>query len=186
MAVTAPGLHTQVRITRDEFEAAARARIADTLGALDRAVAGAGPELSALAGVLLVGGTSRIPVVSEEVGRHTGRPTLLDADLKLVVALGAVGGSTVMATTKNTDAIDTNDGETANCGIARVEGPDHRRRASRGQGVRAARGRDHEGPEEGSEGRRVHQHRPRRRPRRRGCRRSSRRIRRDTSARRRR
>ena len=114
ISITAPGLHTQVRITRDEFEAAARARIADTLGALDRAVAGASVEMSALAGVLLVGGSSRIPVVSEEVGRHSGRPTLLDADLKLVVALGAVGGSAVMATTKNTDSVDTNDTEAAN------------------------------------------------------------------------
>src|SRR5262249_41685873 len=99
IAVAVPGLQTQVRITRSEFESDVRARVGDTLGALDRAIANAHTETAALAGVLLVGGSSRIPVVGEEVARHTGRPNLVDADLKLVVALGAAGGSTVMATT---------------------------------------------------------------------------------------
>jgi len=108
--VALPGLHTEVRITRDEFEATARARIADTLGALDRTIAAAAVEPSALAGVLLVGGSSRIPIVAEEVGRRIGRPTLLDADPKLVVALGAAGGSTVMSPTKKADPADPAEG----------------------------------------------------------------------------
>ena len=108
--VALPGLHTEVRLTRDELEAAARSRIADTLGALDRAIADAGIAPPALAGVLLVGGSSRIPVVAEEVGRRTGRPTLLDADPKLVVALGAAGGSTVMSPNKNNEPIDPAEG----------------------------------------------------------------------------
>jgi actin-like ATPase involved in cell morphogenesis len=108
--VALPGLHTEVRITRDEFEAAARSRVADTLGALDRAIADAAVDPSTLAGVLLVGGSSRIPVVAEEVGRRTGRPTLLDADPKLVVALGAAGGSTVMTPTRNTGPADAAEG----------------------------------------------------------------------------
>jgi hypothetical protein len=36
-------------------------------------------------------------MVAEEVARHTGRPTLLDADPKLVVALGAAGGAALMS-----------------------------------------------------------------------------------------
>ncbi|MDZ7673981.1 MAG: Hsp70 family protein [Acidimicrobiales bacterium] len=93
VAVDVPGLATEVRITRDEFEAALRPRLAETLTALDRTMSSAGVSADELAGVLLVGGSSRIPVVGEEVGRHTGRPVLVDADPKLVVALGAAGGA---------------------------------------------------------------------------------------------
>ncbi|HEX8803975.1 MAG TPA: Hsp70 family protein, partial [Acidimicrobiales bacterium] len=57
--VALPGLTTEVRLTRDELESAARARIADTLGALDRTIADAGVDPSTLTGVLLVGGSSR-------------------------------------------------------------------------------------------------------------------------------
>ncbi len=84
-------LRTEVRLTRSEFEAAVRPRIEDTLGALDRALASAGVAVGDLAGVLLVGGSSRIPVVAEMVGAHSGRPLLVDADAKAVVPLGAAG-----------------------------------------------------------------------------------------------
>jgi actin-like ATPase involved in cell morphogenesis len=89
--VSLPDLVTEVRITREEFEAAVRPRLADTLGAFDRAVASAGLTAGDLAGILLVGGSSRIPLVAELVTQHTGRPVLVDADAKLVVALGAAG-----------------------------------------------------------------------------------------------
>ena len=42
-----------------------------------------------LSGVLLVGGSSRMPAVAELVSAATGLPTLIDADPKLVVAAGA-------------------------------------------------------------------------------------------------
>jgi actin-like ATPase involved in cell morphogenesis len=89
--VALPDLQTEVRITRAEFETAVRARIQDTLGAFDRAVDSAGVTPGDLAGVLLVGGSTRIPVVAEMVAEHTGRPLLVDADPKAVVALGAAG-----------------------------------------------------------------------------------------------
>jgi actin-like ATPase involved in cell morphogenesis len=88
--VTVPGLNTSVRLTRGEFEAMVRPRLADTVTALERAVTSAGIEMSAVKSVLLVGGSSRIPVVAEVVGSSTGRPTTLDAHPKLVVAEGAV------------------------------------------------------------------------------------------------
>ena len=80
VAVAVPGLQTQVRITRVELEAAVRPRLAETLGALDRAMASAGLAAGDLAGVVLVGGSSRIPLVAEQVASHTGRPLLVDAD----------------------------------------------------------------------------------------------------------
>jgi actin-like ATPase involved in cell morphogenesis len=95
VAVTAPGLHTMVRITREELETVMRPRVADTIRALERAVASAGLQMGDLAGVVLVGGSSRLPIIAEMVTAETGRPTLLDADAKLVVVLGAALPTTV-------------------------------------------------------------------------------------------
>ena len=72
IAVRFPSLNTDVRITRPEFEAAVRPRVADTLSALDRAIASASLSVGDLAGVVLVGGSSRIPMVAEQVAAHTG------------------------------------------------------------------------------------------------------------------
>lgn len=89
VSVRFPGLSTEVRITRPEFEAAVRPRVAETLTAFDRALASAGVAVGDLAGVVMVGGSSRIPLVAEQVTSHTGRPLLVDADPKLSVASGA-------------------------------------------------------------------------------------------------
>ncbi|MEX1007764.1 MAG: Hsp70 family protein, partial [Acidimicrobiia bacterium] len=114
-----PDLVLEVRITREEFEAAVQPRLNDTLGAFDRALASAGLTAGDLAGVLLVGGSSRIPLVAEMVAQHTGRPILVDADAKLVVALGAAGSAATPATvgaptgalTEETAMADTTDSE---------------------------------------------------------------------------
>jgi actin-like ATPase involved in cell morphogenesis len=89
VAVAMPGLHTEVRLTRAELEAMLRPRLPDTVAAMRRAADSAGVDLHAVARVLLVGGTSRIPLVAETVRAETGRPVAVDADPKLVVALGA-------------------------------------------------------------------------------------------------
>src|SRR5262249_23510041 len=88
--VAVPGLNTGVRLTRGEFEAMVRPRLADTVHALQRTVTSAGVDMAAIKSVLLVGGSSRIPVVAEVVGSETGRPTTLDAHPKLVVSEGTV------------------------------------------------------------------------------------------------
>ncbi len=87
--VVMPGLDTSVRVTRDEFETALRPYIAETLQALDRAIAAADMTPEDLAGIILSGGGSRIPLVAEMVAGHLGRPVLNDFDSKLVVASGA-------------------------------------------------------------------------------------------------
>jgi actin-like ATPase involved in cell morphogenesis len=89
IAVTVPGLQTQVRITRAELETAIRPRLAETLGALDRVIASTELAAGELAGIVLVGGSSRIPLVAELVASHTGRPLLTDSDPKMAVVLGA-------------------------------------------------------------------------------------------------
>ncbi len=89
VSVVMPGLDTSVRMTRDEFETALRPYITETLQALDRAIAAADMTPLDLAGVILSGGGSRIPLVAEMVAGHLGRPVLNDFDSKLVVASGA-------------------------------------------------------------------------------------------------
>jgi actin-like ATPase involved in cell morphogenesis len=97
--VSLPGVQTAVRLTRDEFETMIRPRIADTVRALERAVASAGITMEQVSRVLLVGGTSRMPVVAEMVRAGTGRPVALDAHPKLAIATGAalVGAASVPA-----------------------------------------------------------------------------------------
>jgi len=87
--VVLPGLHTEVRLTRAEFEAMIRVPLLETIAALRRALRSASVEPEDLTAVLLVGGSSRIPLVAELVGAELGRPVAVDADPKYVVALGA-------------------------------------------------------------------------------------------------
>ena len=66
-----------------------RPRITETIGALGRAVKSAGLEFGGVDRILLVGGTSRIPLVAEMVREATGRPVAIDAHPKHSMALGA-------------------------------------------------------------------------------------------------
>jgi actin-like ATPase involved in cell morphogenesis len=131
ITVALPELRTEVRITRAEFETAVRSRIQDTIGAFDRAVTSAGVAVGDLAGVLLVGGSARIPVVSEILAEHTGRPLLVDADAKAVVALGAAGSSAGAA-------VPTAAAAAAGTGAARRERSAAARRGDRGSSVLGA------------------------------------------------
>jgi molecular chaperone DnaK len=87
--VLLPNLQTQVRLTRGEFEDMIRPQIASTIDALRRAIASAGVEESAVKTVLLVGGSSRIPLVAQMITEALGRPVNVDAHPKHSIALGA-------------------------------------------------------------------------------------------------
>jgi actin-like ATPase involved in cell morphogenesis len=84
-----PNRNTQVRLTRAEFEEMVRPRLADTVAALRRSLKSAGLEPPALRAVLLVGGSSRIPLVAQAISAALGRPVAVDAHPKNAVALGA-------------------------------------------------------------------------------------------------
>ncbi len=90
--VLLPGLSSTVRLTRQELEDMVRPMLRQTVElarqALDRAQI-TSEQLSAL---LLVGGSSRIPLVSELVGSALGAPVRVDAHPKLVVARGRRDG----------------------------------------------------------------------------------------------
>ncbi|MFB9382794.1 Hsp70 family protein [Pseudonocardia petroleophila] len=87
--VMLPGTHTQVRLGRAEFEDMIRPSVGETVEALRRAVDSAGLTPADLDAVLLVGGSSRIPLVSQLVSAELGRSISVDADPKGVVAAGA-------------------------------------------------------------------------------------------------
>ena len=89
IAVSLPGVQTEVRLTRDEFESMVRPRVGETVKALERAVASAHIEMDQISRVLLVGGTSRMPIVADMLRHATGRPIALDAHPKLAIAVGA-------------------------------------------------------------------------------------------------
>ncbi|MGW5720270.1 Hsp70 family protein [Amycolatopsis sp. NPDC003865] len=87
--VLLPSVQTEVRLTRGEFEEMIRPSITATIGSLHRALRSANLRPADLGAVLLVGGSSRIPLVSQLVSAELGRPTAVDIHPKYGVALGA-------------------------------------------------------------------------------------------------
>jgi molecular chaperone DnaK (HSP70) len=77
-----------LRLTRDEFESMIRPLVRETINALTREIESAGLEPGRLRSVLLVGGSSRIPLIGEMVTQALDRPVAVDAHPKLAVALG--------------------------------------------------------------------------------------------------
>ena len=87
--VMLPNLQTEVRLTRAEFEAMIRPTLQETVGAMRRALRSAGVEPDGVDAVLLVGGSSRIPLVAQLISSELGRPVAVDAHPKHAVAMGA-------------------------------------------------------------------------------------------------
>jgi actin-like ATPase involved in cell morphogenesis len=89
LPVFLPGRQFDVRVTREDFEGLIRAQIENTITALSRTLQSAGVTADELSAVLLVGGSSRIPLVAHMVSEELGRPILVDTHPKYAVALGA-------------------------------------------------------------------------------------------------
>jgi molecular chaperone DnaK len=87
--VLLPNHATEVRLTRAEFEAMVRPALYGSVEALKRALRSAGCTPDQLHSILLVGGSSRMPIVAQLVGTEFGRPVAVDAHPKHAVALGA-------------------------------------------------------------------------------------------------
>ncbi|MGK5683555.1 Hsp70 family protein [Actinoplanes sp. URMC 104] len=87
--VLLPNVVTEVRLTRSELEAMVRPALYGSVEALQRAVRSAGFAPEELHSVLLVGGSSRMPIVAQLVTSEFARPVALDAHPKHAVALGA-------------------------------------------------------------------------------------------------
>jgi molecular chaperone DnaK len=87
--VMLPAARGSVRLHRSEFEAMIRPHVEETVSALRSAVVSAGLAPDQLTAVLLVGGSSRIPLVGQLVSEQLGRPVAVDADPKNAIAKGA-------------------------------------------------------------------------------------------------
>ncbi len=87
--VMLPASRGSVRLHRSEFEAMIRPHVEETVSALRSAVVSAGLAPEQLNAVLLVGGSSRIPLVAQLVSEQLGRPVAVDADPKNAIAKGA-------------------------------------------------------------------------------------------------
>ncbi|HET9647599.1 MAG TPA: Hsp70 family protein [Microlunatus sp.] len=85
-----PGLSTRVMLQRAEFERLIRPALTDTMQALHRTIESAGLEPYQLRSIVLVGGSSRIPLVGELLSASFEVPLALDTHPKHDVALGAV------------------------------------------------------------------------------------------------
>jgi actin-like ATPase involved in cell morphogenesis len=87
--VLLPEIQSQVRLVRAEFEDLIRPQVVQTVEALRRALRSAdvGPE--DLDVVLLIGGSSRMPLVAQLVSAELGRPVTVDADPQVAIAIGA-------------------------------------------------------------------------------------------------
>ena len=88
--VTLPALSTTVRVQRSEFEALIRPSLDETIAAMRRALRSASVDPSDLAAIVLIGGSSRIPLVAELLQREFDRQPALDNHPKHDVVLGAV------------------------------------------------------------------------------------------------
>ncbi|HWN32031.1 MAG TPA: Hsp70 family protein, partial [Pseudonocardia sp.] len=93
-----PDRQFEVPITRAQFEDLIRAQVESTIGALTRTVRSAQVSPDELSAVLLVGGSSRIPLVAQMVSEELGRPTLVDTHPKYAVALGAATYAAMITT----------------------------------------------------------------------------------------
>lgn len=87
--VLLPSGQRQARLIRAEFEAMIRPALEETVDLMRRTIRAAGLTEADLAAVLLVGGSSRIPLVTELLSAGLGRPVAVDADPKATVAVGA-------------------------------------------------------------------------------------------------
>ncbi len=96
--VALPGLTTSVRLVRDELENMIGPTIADTIGAMKRVIRSADLEPADLTAIVLTGGSSRIPLVSQRLTSAFDRPLALDTHPKHDVALGAALHGTVLLT----------------------------------------------------------------------------------------
>ncbi|MBX9943614.1 MAG: Fe-S protein assembly chaperone HscA [Reyranella sp.] len=81
-----PSFHT---LARSEFEAMIAGHVARTLDIARNVLADAATAAAAVQGVVLVGGSTRVPLVRTEVAGLIGKPALTDIDPDEVVALGA-------------------------------------------------------------------------------------------------
>ena len=103
LAFEAAGVHRHAAISRDAFEAATTDLVDRTLAAATRGLDDAKLAVADVAGVVMVGGATRMPQVRTAVERYFGKPPLVDLDPDRVVALGAAMQADALAGNRAAD-----------------------------------------------------------------------------------
>lgn len=97
-------IHLSLELSRYDYEEMIRPFIEQTIEAIHIALKGANLRVSDIDEVLLVGGSTKTPLVRTELGKILDRPIRLDVDPDLCVAMGAavqagiISGESVSAT----------------------------------------------------------------------------------------
>jgi molecular chaperone DnaK len=87
--VLLPGRQTRIRLVRQEFEAQIEGLVRLSIDTLDRTLQAAHVDPADLAVILLVGGSSRVPLIAQLLSAEFNRPIAVDVDPKASVCLGA-------------------------------------------------------------------------------------------------
>ena len=82
-------LHLEAEISRPDFEQLLRPLLEETLDAIDRALADAKLDAEQLDRIIMVGGSTRIPLVQRMVEEHLGQAPVDGIQPDLCVAMGA-------------------------------------------------------------------------------------------------
>jgi len=95
--------HWSGTLTRDRFEELAGPLVRKTLSPCRRALRDAGIRAGDVQAVVMVGGSTRVPLVRREVAAFFGREPLVDIDPDRVVAVGAAIQADVLAGNRRED-----------------------------------------------------------------------------------
>jgi molecular chaperone DnaK (HSP70) len=96
----------EVRLTRDDFERMIKMPLQESVKSMRRALETAGLTPSQMSAILLVGGSSRIPLVGQLVAKEFARPVAVDAHPKHAIALGAAMHAAAQADGFKTEEIE--------------------------------------------------------------------------------
>lgn len=99
--VDVPGITTTIRLTRNELETITRPAIQETLAATARAIRSANVTAADISTFVLVGGSSRMPLIAEEIATRFRRPVGQSSHPKHDIALGAARSGTSLKPAAN-------------------------------------------------------------------------------------
>ena len=94
-----------VRVTRTQFEALSQPLLARTMGAVRKVLRDARTDKSDVQGVVMVGGSTRMPMVQATVGEYFGQAPLTTLNPDEVVALGAAIQANALAGNAGADEL---------------------------------------------------------------------------------